>query len=181
MNINHVGANTNPRPTLLAVVRVVAAWVAILVPAFLVGGCTQLPNQALGPLTIQVQDGSLRVAVCQAIYAREIYANSHGPDVVDNFWRARAPDAGGVAIGAGTILTTDSLDKYFLATTAAREPTVFHQYWGITVAVLDASDPKGNFVAAFDLRDRAVPSDSWLHPEGTVTSEPCEGVSSPRR
>lgn len=152
--------------------RSLAIGTVIALAPLLLAGCYEFP--AVGPAAIQREGISLKIAVCSAIDAdlvlveeRNISANRGWSTV----WRFEAD----LPLASGDVISTDPSVTAEFPGEVRRQPTLES---GDEIGILFArnqADPPEHIDAKFRIGSEGLSETSWLHPDGTTTTDPCAG------
>ena len=145
----------------------------LVVPLILLTGCVQGPkvSRFQDPIAIRQNDGTISIAVCRDVSPQKFLADFRNvPNGED--WKPFVKGEGEAAISAGTIIELTSLPDG-LDYTVSNQPD-FSPGTDFEVFLLPPEGQPGKLIALFTLDPaEVVPTDSWLHPDGSTTADPC--------
>lgn len=123
------------------------------------------------PISIKRDGNSFLFAICRDVTTGRIFASER--NVSRDIERYRFLDASGRAsISAGTVLSPESIPPSLAVDTAQKPEMLAGSEYLITIVSVDGKS--GGMVSGFILReDQELPTDVWLHVDGSTTEEPC--------
>jgi hypothetical protein len=150
--------------------RVVAAAMVAIFASVALSSCDN--NLAMGPLAVKRSGSHMLIAVCADMEVSRVMAGYK-----TSIWSNKSPDflegTGSSSLHFGDILSTgDSWDNLKLRT--QKDPDMGG---GASIDIL-LIGPKhvDQISAAFKFNGDGLSRTRWLHPDGTSTKRPCDGV-----
>jgi hypothetical protein len=135
----------------------------------LVSGCEDF---ALGPMAIKRDGASLLVAVCVDVDLVGVYAEEQNNS--EGIRSAKFFEASGSArVTAGTIFSSDA-PWSGLTSTVQSAPDL--RAGSDILYQLDTPTATAESQAHFLIGSGGLSSSEWLHPDGSTTTQPCDGV-----
>jgi hypothetical protein len=166
-------ARSNPFPRRVrcrTFARNLTASLLCLAFAITLGACDPIVDKH-APVAVQLINSNFRVAVCASGQIAGVLVQTRGPLSFED-WATVWDADGEYVIGIGEILESADVP-----------PGLVANVWNIPVVdagdrvVIAIAGPVLHIGTEFTVPKGGIPSDRWLHPDGSTTSSPCEGVS----
>lgn len=129
-------------------------------------GCEQRPPIADAPISVGIDNGQLKIAMCRNIDVEDVSAASRsGSGNWTDFFHA----IGSLSVSAGDAYTLDELSSVLSATLNEEPSTEPGTEFDI---LIKASDPANNLLGNLQIVDE-LGEGTWLRGDGTVGPEAC--------